>query len=119
LYDQFKRSDVAGSFNLNNRTHAYTGDEINYHDAENTYEVTAGLNNFTFGNPDFSFREFRSNLVFRWEYRRGSTLYFVWENRSQSRENAYHSSYGQNLQNMFDAEPVNVFMIKMNFWLGL
>jgi hypothetical protein len=119
LYDHFKRSDVAASFDLNNRTHAYTGDEINYHDAENTYEVTAGLNNFTFGNPDFSFREFRSNLVFRWEYRRGSTLYFVWENRSQSRENAYHSSYGQNLQNMFDAEPVNVFMIKMNFWLGL
>ena len=29
-------------------------------------------------NPDFNNKSLRSNVVFRWEYRRGSTLYLVW-----------------------------------------
>ena len=29
-------------------------------------------------NPDFNDKSLRSNVVFRWEYRRGSTLYLVW-----------------------------------------
>ncbi len=29
-------------------------------------------------NPDFNFRSLRGSAVFRWEYRPGSTLYFVW-----------------------------------------
>ena len=29
-------------------------------------------------NPDFNTKSVRSNIVFRWEYRRGSTLYFVY-----------------------------------------
>ena len=36
------------------------------------------------GNPGgFNVQEFRSNVVFRWEYRPGSTLFLVW---SQGRE---------------------------------
>ena len=38
-------------------------------------------------NPDFSLRSLRSNLVLRWEYRLGSTLFFVWsQSRAASRE---------------------------------
>ena len=33
---------------------------------------------YSFANPDFSFRQFRSNLVARWEYKPGSSLYVVW-----------------------------------------
>ena len=29
-------------------------------------------------NPDFNFRQFRSNLVLRWEYVPGSALFVVW-----------------------------------------
>ena len=36
-------------------------------------------------NPDFNNKSFRSNVVFRWEYRRGSTLYLVY-NVSNSEE---------------------------------
>ena len=36
------------------------------------------------GDPGgFNFQQFRSNVVFRWEYRPGSTLFLVW---SQGRE---------------------------------
>ncbi|HZK68074.1 MAG TPA: DUF5916 domain-containing protein, partial [Paludibacter sp.] len=44
----------------------------------NTYEVSDNNNNYNFGNPNFNFSQFRSNLVFRWEYRPGSQLYLVW-----------------------------------------
>ncbi len=70
-------------------------------------------------DPDFSFREFRSNLVARWEYRPGSTIYVVWENRRQNRENMYFASLPHNLDAMFGTKPANIFMVKMSFWLGL
>lgn len=34
---------------------------------------------FSFGNPDFNSLSFRSNLVLRWEWRPGSTLFLVWQ----------------------------------------
>ena len=33
---------------------------------------------YTFGDPDFRFQEFRSNIVARWEYKPGSSLFVVW-----------------------------------------
>lgn len=37
-----------------------------------------GTAELSFRNPDFNVRTFRSNLVLRWEYRPGSTLFVVW-----------------------------------------
>ena len=41
-----------------------------------------GSEDYRFDRPDFDVREFNSNLVLRWEYSAGSTLFLVW---SQSR----------------------------------
>ena len=41
--------------------------------SSSTYNVSDG-GNYSFGNPDFNFRQFRSNLVVRWEYLPGSTF---------------------------------------------
>jgi len=37
-----------------------------------------GVNDYSFNNPDFSFAQFRSNLVLRYEYKPGSELFLVW-----------------------------------------
>ncbi len=50
-------------------------------DGLTTFEVDVDgdeLVDHTISNPDFSFAQFRSNLVYRWEYRPGSELYLVW-----------------------------------------
>ncbi|MDL2265880.1 DUF5916 domain-containing protein, partial [Parabacteroides sp. OttesenSCG-928-G21] len=66
-------------------------------------------------NPNFSFNEFRSNLVARWEYLPGSTLYFVWEHTMTNEDEAYRSGWGNNLDRMFGLPSVNTFMVKLNY----
>ena len=75
--------------------------------------------NYSFNNPDFSFNEFRSNLVARWEYKPGSTLYLVWEHQMSNRNNLYDSNWGRNLDRMFGLPATNTFMVKLNYWLNL
>ena len=41
--------------------------------------MTAGGSTFTLRNRDFNTLSFRSNVVLRWEWRTGSTLYVVWQ----------------------------------------
>jgi len=70
-------------------------------------------------NPDFRYRSLRSNLVFRWEYQPGSTLFLVW---SQSRgassgDPAFHP--WNDLKNSFSDEGQNIFLVKLNYWLGI
>ena len=36
---------------------------------------------FLYPNPDFRIRSIRSNVVLRWEYHPGSTLFLVWQRR--------------------------------------
>lgn len=72
----------------------------------------------SFGNPDFSFKQFRSNAVLRWEYSPGSVLYLVW---SQGRNHAAGTGrfdFGSDLGDLFGAAPDNVFMVKLSYWLS-
>jgi hypothetical protein len=108
---QYYGSPFVSSGNYSNFKFALDADARDAEDRTAPYEGSI--------DPDFSFREFRSNLVVRWEYRPGSTIYVVWENRRQNRENIYYASLPHNLDAMFNAKPTNIFMIKMSFWLGL
>jgi hypothetical protein len=73
----------------------------------------------TIPSPDFNFREFRSNLVLRWEYKTGSTLYLVWTHgRSQYIQNGGFD-FLRDLEKLFDIYPNNVFLVKVNHWFAL
>ncbi|HEX2211769.1 MAG TPA: DUF5916 domain-containing protein, partial [Longimicrobium sp.] len=77
---------------------------------------------FTFRNPDFNFKELRTNAVLRWEYRPGSALFVVW---SHGRSHfVQDGSFGlrRDFGRLFDdalAPPTNVLAIKLNYWLNL
>ncbi len=70
-------------------------------------------------DPDFNRKSLRGNLVLRWEYLRGSTLFVVW-NMSTS-DNARPGVFSplQDLGSAFGADGTHVFMVKLNYWLGL
>ncbi|PTY07123.1 hypothetical protein DB347_07365 [Opitutaceae bacterium EW11] len=71
-----------------------------------------------FARPDWNDASFRSNLVLRWEYRLGSTLYFAWSQQryggsSELREDAWSS-----LTSLRSQRPVNQFMVKVTYWFS-
>jgi hypothetical protein len=74
---------------------------------------------FTFDNPSFSDRSLLGNAVVRWEYRPGSTIFLVWQ---QSRSgSALDGTFdlGRDRARLFGDAPVNIFQLKVNYWLGI
>jgi hypothetical protein len=80
--------------------------------------VTDGASTFGLGNEDFNVRSFRSNMVLRWEWRRGSTMYLVWQ---QNREADLLTGNAQpgDLVNTLDAPGSNFLALKVTYWTGL
>ena len=71
-------------------------------------------------NPGgFNFQQFRSNVVFRWEYRPGSTLFLVW---SQGREDSApvegNGSFRDDLGDLFGRRANDSFLVKVSYWLA-
>ncbi|MBS1241081.1 MAG: hypothetical protein H6R40_508 [Gemmatimonadetes bacterium] len=73
---------------------------------------------FTAVEPEgFDVKEFRSNVVLRWEYRTGSALYLVWQQgRSAYGTQAGSQSWGNDVGDLFRIHPDNTFLIKMSYW---
>ena len=70
-------------------------------------------------NPDFHQRSLRGNLVLRWEYRPGSTLFLVW---SQSRSRSGNTPTFRPMKDLgrtFLDAGTNVFFVKLNYRLGM
>jgi hypothetical protein len=71
-------------------------------------------------NPGgFNFKEFQSNLVFRWEYRAGSTLFVVWnEGRQGYASEEGNTPFTGDIRNLMALHPANTFLVKMSYWLN-
>ena len=67
----------------------------------------------------FNFQQFRSNVVFRWEYRPGSALFLVW---SQGREGFTpeqgRESFGGDLGDLFSRRANDTFLVKLSYWFS-
>jgi hypothetical protein len=72
-------------------------------------------------NPDFNTRMLRGNAVLRWEYRRGSTIYLVWQ-QTRSNTNLYTTyadfALNRGTNALFRTIPDDIFIIKFSYWVG-
>ena len=76
----------------------------------------------------FLFDNFQSNVVFRWRFRPGSTLYFVWDHtRNERREfdnledrhtAGTEMNFGNRLASPFSVFPRNSFIVKVEYNVG-
>jgi hypothetical protein len=71
----------------------------------------AGLN--------FSYRSLRGNAVVRWEYRPGSTLFFVWTTACSAYAPSAQFDAVSDVGRLCQGRADNVFAVKMNYWLSL
>ena len=116
-YDHFKEAANTDSHTYEDRFRTFTAEEISFNSG--VYEVDKGNHVLKFKDPNFSFNEFRSNLVARWEYLPGSTLYLVWEHNRSNRDEIYQTGWGNNLDRMFGLPASNTFMMKINYWINM
>jgi hypothetical protein len=119
-YSAYKRATDTLARSNSDRFHLYGPDEIAFRPESNSYRVTeaGGGASYSFANPDFSFRQFRSNLVARWEWRPGSSLYLVWSQGRTSAAPVWDASLGSNWAEIWRARPDNVLMVKVSYWLS-
>lgn len=65
---------------------------------------------------DFNLRSLRGTAVLRWEWRPGSTLYLAWQQNRASSERFGDFDFGRDRAALFDAQPDNIFLLKVNYW---
>jgi hypothetical protein len=72
----------------------------------------------SFSNPDLNVRSLRGNAVLRWEYRPGSTLFFVWQQQREGAESFGDFDFSRDASAIFRQRPDNIFVIKASYWIG-
>ena len=70
-------------------------------------------------SPDFGFRSLRGNVVLRWEYRPGSTLYVAWQQQREATAAAGDFALGRDLRSLARIPADDVLLVKASYWLGL
>lgn len=121
-YTEFKRVTSPKAERFRDRYSNFNAQELSFSKENNSYLIDEdhdGASDYSFDNPDFNFQQFRSNLVLRWEYRPGSTLFFVW---SQGRTNSVSNGsfdYERDMRDLFGVTPHNVFLVKFSYWFSL
>lgn len=82
-------------------------------------ENNDGTPEYTFGDPDFNVRDFRSNLVLRWQYSPGSSLFVVWTQSRFGFSPDGRFDLNDDVDALFDVHPHDVFLVKINRWFTL
>ncbi len=102
------------------RFRAYADGEITAGDGRYSVDRDGdGAAEYTFRNPDFNIRQLRSNVVLRWEYMPGSRLFLVWSQDRSGFAPDGRFRLGNDLDGLFGAPSRDVFLVKVEHWLGL
>lgn len=106
-----------------NRFHTYAANQISVGtDSYNIDENSDGTVDYSFDRSDFNVREFLSNLVLRWEYAPGSSVYLVWNQTISGKEDNGTMDYFNDLGNLFNRDdnvPHNIFLVKFSYRIGI
>ncbi len=72
----------------------------------------------TFEDGDFNVVSLRGNAVLRWQYQPGSTLFLVWQQHRYGDRAFGDLDPARDGRDMFRLQPDNVFIVKINYWIG-
>ncbi|TDS19167.1 carbohydrate binding protein with CBM9 domain [Maribacter caenipelagi] len=103
---------------LNERVTLFSENQISQSNSTDNYLIDEnfdGITDYQIENPDFSYVQFRSNLVLRWEYVPGSEIFLVW---SQGVVGAGDPSetLGRNLdRQILGQKKDNTFLLKATY----
>ena len=115
-YSAFKEFDRPGAFRLPEYG-VDLGSVVENEDGSTTVDPGDGGDPFTVSR-DFTVRSLQGNAVLRWEYRPGSTLFFVWQQQRNGFEADGTLRFRRDFGGAFTDAPTHVFLLKLSHWLG-
>lgn len=119
-YSTFKYIDNPMASSYRDRFATFNNSQITTVDGDFSIDENLdGTPDYTIGNPDFNVQEFLSNLVIRWEYNPGSSVYLVWNQTRNGFLADGDMMVGDNLDNLFTDKAHNVFLVKFSYRIGL
>jgi hypothetical protein len=115
-YDQLKDVNNPHGEQFRERFHMLSKSEVR----ETSDTVVVNYNGtYSFDKPDFNFKQLRSTVVLRWEYRPGSNVFAIWSHGQTSSVTDGRFDLASNLADLARAASENVVMVKANYWIGL
>ncbi len=87
--------------------------------------IPYGADGFHAGRKDGLYGSVNANLVYRWEYRPGSTFYLVWTHSRGLERPRDEMAAGREFDNsrgpraLFRNEPEDVLLAKVTYWFTL
>ncbi len=116
VYKDFKYITDAKAEKFEDRFSTFTTPQLNL--TEGTFNVDEDLDgnmDYSFLDPDFSFVQWRSNMVLRWEYIPGSELYLVWSQDIAQFGDVNDGLFEGLNNNILNKKPENIFLIKATY----
>ncbi|MCH7490560.1 MAG: carbohydrate binding family 9 domain-containing protein [Gemmatimonadetes bacterium] len=118
-YDTFRRIDEPRAATFWDQFETFDSDQVIETDGAIELDFDGdGTGDLGLGNPDFTFLSFRSNLVLRWEYSLGSTMFLVWQHGRTGFNSEGRFDFGSNVSDLFKADFENVLLFKVNYWIS-
>jgi len=120
-YTEYKEAVAPRADDYHDRYHTFSDGEV-VGEADGVRSIDRdgdGAADFSFSLDDFNLRELRSNLVLRWEYRPGSTLFLVWSHGRTSAARDGRFLPGEDLSALADEAGEHVILAKLTCWFGL
>ena len=89
----------------------------------NNYRQLVGTSNFEspdhFSPEDQNEQSLNTNIVLRWEYLLGSTLYLVWSQARSNEKEDYFDSFKDDIDDTFRVPPTNILLLKASYWFSI
>jgi hypothetical protein len=122
-YSSYKMITNPKAAAFGDRYQIYNPNQISYFKENDIFIVDENLDeteDYRFSNPNFNSDTFLSNLVLRWEFIPGSTLYLVWSQKREYSSTLGKFSINNDMHNLLNGDkPYNVFLIKFSYRIGL
>jgi hypothetical protein len=124
-YTNFRETDQVRAASFNERfselENAITDLDVNGNDVLDIYNDQSEYYTFEDGIwTDFNYKEFRTNLVIRWEFQTGSSLFFVWsDGYTHSKDEDVKFDFSNDVEDLFNQSGDNVFLLKLNYLLNI
>ncbi|HEV8363914.1 MAG TPA: DUF5916 domain-containing protein [Gemmatimonadaceae bacterium] len=88
-------------------------------ESDGSHSITDGRSTFTVEPVDFHVLSLRTNMVLRWEWNPGSTLFLVWQQNKHASELTGRPVGMRSMWHTTRAAGDNFFSIKATYWLPL